>query len=147
MWKPDPNVLQDAMAFVLQGPTPMLKTDQSSRRYFALALWLIVGWFFFSLAWQWIVSSSSDQQLTEYVTNVVRRSTLERRAPRDVRLLIAAKAEILSISIPDDGLSVTGERGNLRTVIAYNTELKLPLLDHVFYRIQFRHNVNSSDIR
>src|SRR6476646_5825858 len=101
----------------------MLGTGQSVRRYLALGLWMIVGSLFFSLAWQWIGFTSSDQQLKDYVGSVIRRSTLDRRVPRDVRRLIAIKADQLSIAIPEDGLSVTGGPGNLRTVIAYDTEL------------------------
>ena len=125
----------------------MSGTGQSGRRYLALGLWIIVGSLFFSLAWQWIGYTSSDQQLNDYVTSVIRRSTLDRRAPGDVRRLIAIKAEQLSIAIPEDGLSVTGGPGNLHTVIAYDTELKIPVLDRVLYRVEFRHNRNSTDLR
>jgi hypothetical protein len=43
----------------------------------------------------------------------------------EVRLLVVAKAEQLSIRVPDDGIRVTGEPGKVRTAIAYDTEIKI----------------------
>jgi hypothetical protein len=119
----------------------------SAKRYVALFSWLLVAGMFVSLATQWIASTSSDKQLTEYVKSVIHRAALERRSPGVVRTLVLAKAEELSLPLQQDQVSVTGEGERLRTKIAYDTEIKIPVVDRVFYRIEFRHDFSYSSPR
>jgi uncharacterized protein YajQ (UPF0234 family) len=71
---------------------------------------------------------------------MVQRAAIERRQARDVRTLVMSKAKQLSIPIEDEQLRITGQGDTLRTIIAWDAELKIPLVDHVLYRMEFNHN-------
>jgi hypothetical protein len=118
----------------------MSTSSGSFQRYLALGLWVLIGGLFLSLAVQWVSYSSSDKQLAEYVESMVQRAAIERRQARDVRTLVMSKAKQLSIPIEDEQLRITGQGDTLRTIIAWDAELKIPLVDHVLYRMEFNHN-------
>ena len=115
----------------------------SIKRYVALCLWLLVAGMFFSVARQWIAFSSSDKQFTEYVQGVLQRALLDRRPAKDVRMLVLTKAAQLSIPVQQERISITGDGTTLRTVIAYDTEIKIPLVDRVLYRMEFSNNLSN----
>ena len=112
-----------------------------ARRYIVLCLWLLVILTFFSLATQWIVLSSSDKQFTEYVESILRRSVTDHRSAKEIRTLLLVKAEQLSIPVLDDRIDITGNGPTLTTAIAYDREIKVPLLGGPLYRMEFRHNL------
>src|SRR4030095_10215100 len=114
-------------------------SNVSIKRYVALVAWGVVAVVFVSLAEQWISSTSSDRQFTEYVQSVLHRAAVDRRSATAVRTLILAKAEELSLPLEQGQISVTGEGERLKTTIAYDTDIKIPVIDRVFYRIEFRH--------
>src|SRR5215470_905602 len=82
------------------------------RQYVASVLWLVVFLLFSSLSWQWITYSSADKQLTEYVQDLLRRSTYDRKGTREIRLLIQAKAEQLWIPLQPDQVLISGQGPN-----------------------------------
>jgi hypothetical protein len=102
---------------------------------------------FFSLARQWTNLTSADRQFTEYVDNLVHRSALERRPAKYVRALVLVKAGELSIPVEDQSITVTGLGDNLGTAIAYEAEIKIPLIDRTFYRMEFTHNFRNKPPR
>ena len=119
------------------------KTHPASvaKRYIVLSSWLLVAGLFFSLAWQWIKFTSADRQFTEYVDSLLRRSVFDHRPAPQIRLLVRLKAEQLSIPVQNERINITGEGETLRTVITYDTEIKLPLTNRVLYRLEFSHNL------
>ena len=118
---------------------------QPAHRYVALFLWLLVMGLFLSLARQWINVTSSDQQLAEYGASIIQRAAMERRSPADVKTLMVVKAQ--QLAIPQEAIAVTGEPGRLKTVIAYDSKITIPVIDRVLYRLQFKHNLIGSDAR
>jgi hypothetical protein len=114
----------------------------SVKRYVALFLWLLLAGMFLSVARQWVLFSSSDKQLTEYVQSLLQRAAVDRQSPKEVRMLVLMKAEQLSIPVQHERIDVTGQGETLRTNIAYDTEIKIPLLHRVLYRVQFNHNLS-----
>jgi|SRR6185295_20324986 len=113
----------------------------SAERYFAFGLWLFVFLIYSSLARQWITSHSYDERFTEYSQHVSELAATQHRPAKDVRVLLLVKAEELSIPLQYDGINITGEGEGLRTVIHYDTELKIPLLNRVVYRMEFNHDL------
>ena len=109
------------------------------KRYIALIAWGLVAVMFVSLAEQWISSTSSDKQFTDYVQSVLHRNTFERRSAVAVRTMMMAKAEELSLPLQQEQIRVTGDGDRLKTTIAYDTDIKFPFVDRVFYRIEYRH--------
>jgi hypothetical protein len=116
----------------------------SPKRYVALGLWILLAAIFFSLAKQWIVYTSSDRQLTEYVESVLRKAAVDRRPTKDIRTLVMVKAEELSIQLQPDRISVTREGETVGTVIAYDAEIRVPIVNRVLYRLEFNHNLRNS---
>jgi hypothetical protein len=113
-----------------------------ARRYVTLCLWLVVVLMFFSLAKQWIVLTSSDKEFTEYVESVLRRAAIDHRPAKEIRTLLLVKAEQLSIPVSEERIDVTGQGHTLGTVIAYDREIKVPMLGGPLYRMEFRHNLS-----
>ena len=113
----------------------------SAERYCAFGLWLFVFLIYFSLARQWITSHSYDERFTEYSQHVSELAATQHRPAEDVRLLLLVKAEELSIPLHYDGINISGEGDAFRTVIHYDTELKIPVLNRVGYRVEFKHDL------
>jgi len=114
---------------------------RSLKSYTVLGLWLILACVFISLCKQWIVLNNADKQLTEYADELVRQSAIQHRPAKDIRTLVMMKVEQLSIPAQDDQISITGQGETLRTVIAYDAEIKIPVVDRVLYRMEFNHNL------
>ena len=113
-----------------------------NRRYFVLGLWIVVYFLYLSLAGQWIAYSSDDKEFSQYVEHVVQVSAVDHRPAKDVRTLLIVKAEQLSIPLENALIDVTGEGETLRTVISYDTEIRIPGLNRVVYRMEFSHDLN-----
>jgi hypothetical protein len=111
----------------------------TAKKYVALFLWLFAAAMFLSLAVQWIEFSSSDKQFTEYVQSALQRAALDRRPPTEVRNQVLVKAAQLSIPLEHGRLKVSGQGGSIETSFAYDAEIKIPVLDHVVYRMEFSH--------
>jgi hypothetical protein len=103
----------------------------------------MVAGMFFSLAHQWISFSSADKQLTEYTEGLVHRAALDRRSTKDERILIQIKAEELSIPLQPDQIKITGQGSKLNVGINYDAEIKLPVVRHALYRMEFAHTLSN----
>jgi hypothetical protein len=114
---------------------------RSLKSYTALGLWLVLAFVFLSLGKQWVVFTSADKQLTEYADTLERQGALQHRPAKDIRALVMMKAEQLSIPAQDDQITVTGQGETLRTIIAYDAEFRIPVVDRVLYRMEFNHNL------
>jgi hypothetical protein len=120
---------------------PETSIVNSCKSYIALCWWLVVAFVFLSLGKQWVVFTSADKQLTEYADNLERQAALQHRPAKDIRTLVMMKAEQLSIPAQDDQITVTGQGETLRTIIAYDAEIRIPVVDRVLYRMEFNHNL------
>jgi hypothetical protein len=118
-----------------------------ARRYITLCLWLVVVLMFFSLAKQWIVLTSSDKEFTEYVESVLRRAAIDHRPAKEIRTLLLVKAEQLSIPVSEERIDITGHGQMLGTVIAYDREIKIPMLGGPLYRMEFRHTLSNKPLQ
>jgi hypothetical protein len=118
-----------------------------ARRYITLCLWLVAVLMFFSLAKQWIVLTSSDKEFTEYVESVLRRAAIDHRPAKEIRTLLLVKAEQLSIPVSEERIDVTGHGQMLGTVIAYDREIKIPMLGGPLYRWEFRHTLSNKPLQ
>ena len=115
--------------------------------YVGLGLWLVVSLMYFSFLGQWILYSSDDKQFTQYMQHVVQIAATEHRPVKEVRALLLVKAEELSIPLQYDQIDITGEGETLRTVVYYDAEIKLPVLNRVVYRMEFSHDLNHKAVR
>src|SRR5262249_51591413 len=118
-----------------------------TRRYITLCLWPVVVLMFLSLAKQWIVLTSSDKEFTEYVESMLRRAAIDHRLAKEIRTLLLVKAEQLSIPVSEERIDITGHGQILGTVIAYDREIKVPMLGGPLYRMEFRHNLSNKPQR
>jgi hypothetical protein len=112
------------------------------KRYMTLSLWILVAATFFSLAKQWIAYTSADRQLTEYIESVLRRAAIDRRPTNDIRALVMVKAEELSIPLQPERLRVTRQGETVGTVLAYDAEIRVPVVNRTLYRMQFNHSLS-----
>lgn len=112
------------------------------QRYLWLTAWLFFAGTFFSVAGQWTNFTYADKQFTDYVDGLVHRAALEHKGPREVRTLVLLKADELSIPVHNERISISGQGETLATLIDYDTEIKVPMVNRVLYRMEFTHNFN-----
>jgi hypothetical protein len=120
---------------------------RSIKSYIALGLWLVLAFVFLSLGKQWIAFTSADKQLTDYVDTLERQAAIQHRPADDIRTLVLMKVQQLSIPAQEDQIRVTGQGESLRTIIAYDAELRIPVVDRVLYRMEFNHNLGLVALR
>jgi len=106
-----------------------------------LLIWTLVAFFYFYLSYDYIRASMNDRQFGEYVQYVVQIAGNERRSPKDIRDLLMAKAEELSLPVYRNQIRVSGEGNTLNVVVAYDLDIEIPLIRREVYRKGFEHNV------
>lgn len=113
----------------------------SIERYISTSIWLFVAGVFFSLAGQWIIFSSDDRAFSEYTAGLLQRAAVDHRNNQEIRTLLLVKAEELSIPLRSDQIAIKRDRESIRTVIDYDTDIKIPIVNRVLYRMAFSHDL------
>lgn len=128
-------------------PNPTPRRPNWTREYFIVGGWLLVVLLFGSIMRQWVSISSSDRQFTEYAEGLLQQAVIDHRTTRDIRTLLLLKAEELSIPLLPERISISVDTGRMRTIMSYDTQIRIPFIDRVLYRMQFHHNINTTDPR
>jgi len=69
------------------------------------------------------------------------------RPAKEIRTLLLVKAEQLSIPVSEERIDITGHGQMLGTVIAYDREIKIPMLGGPLYRWEFRHTLSNKPLQ
>jgi uncharacterized ubiquitin-like protein YukD len=128
------------------GTSRAFVTDMGKRRII-LAAWLVVGYFYFFIANEWISASMNDRSFTEYIGHVLDLAVAEHRPPKEVRSMLLVRAESLEIPIDAEQIRITGEGRTMRAIVEYETDVRMPLINRPVYRIKFSHDVQHKDPR
>lgn len=114
-------------------------------RYMRFLLWFTLAAAYVSLASRWITLEIHDRAFAQYLDHVVQLAANEDRPAREVRTLLLVKAVDLSLPVNEDAIRVSGGgSGDLRAVVRYEADLRLPILEHLVYRIGFEHDLTRS---
>jgi len=104
-----------------------------------LLLWLLVAFFYFYLAYDYIRVTMNDKQFGDYLQYIVGVAGNQGRTPKDVRELLLVKAEELALPVRGDQIVVRGGRNSLNVDVTYEVDIEIPLLQTEIYRKNFTH--------
>jgi hypothetical protein len=114
-------------------------TTQAKR--LVLLLWVLVAFFYFYLAYDYIRVTSNDRQFNEYLQHVVQLAGNEGRSSKEIRDLLVVKAEELALPITREQILVRNNGGTLDITVNYDADIEIPLLRREVYTKKFEHTV------
>jgi hypothetical protein len=112
----------------------------SHRHYFAVFLWVFLGFLYVSLLSQWITVNNRDKMFTDYIDHVLQSAATEQTSAKEVRALLLIKAGDLSLPLHGDELQVNGNGQTLRAAVQYKADISLPIVNQPVYRMRFQHD-------
>ena len=107
-----------------------------------LPFWIVVAVGYFSVTGAWISVRTADKDFTDYMGYVVNLAGREHRPAKELRSLLLVKADDLAIPLDGEDIQITGEGKTLRTIVTYETDLRLPLVNRKIYRMKFSHDIS-----
>jgi len=119
----------------------MGKLQRPNARRLVLVAWILVGFFYFYLSYDYIRVSIRDGKLSEYLDHVVELAGNENRPPKEVRSLILVKAEELRLPLRSDQIEIRGGGQSLNVTVSYQAQIELPFVERVVYTKDFQHKV------
>jgi hypothetical protein len=115
------------------------QTTQAKR--LVLLLWILVAFFYFYLAYDYIRVTSNDRQFNDYLQHVVQLAGNEGRSSKEIRDLLVVKAEELALPITREQIQVRNSGGTLDITVNYAADIEIPLLRREVYTKRFEHTV------
>lgn len=107
----------------------------------ALLLWVLVASFYFYLSYDYIRITMNDREFEEYMKYVVQHAGNSGRNARDIRKLLLARAEQLSLPLSSEQIVVRGGGHTLDVAVTYNVDIDIPVIERQFYIKNFEHAV------
>jgi hypothetical protein len=104
-----------------------------------LLVWILVGVFYFSLAYDYIRVTSNDDKLGEYLKDVVQIAAEQERPAKEIRQLVVEKAQQLDLPLHENQVAVAGSGQSLSVSIVYDVDIALPILSRGVYQKNFQH--------
>jgi hypothetical protein len=113
----------------------------SSRQRLTLLLWVLVVSFYFYLSYNYIRVTSNDREFGDYMHYIVQLAGNDGRSPKEVRELLLAKAEQLSLPVRAEQIVVRGQRNTLNIAVNYDMDIDIPVIQRGVYKKKFEHDV------
>src|SRR4051794_14650350 len=102
----------------------------SNAKRIVLLLWVLVAFFYFYLSYDYIKATTNDRKFQDYLQHVVQLAGAERRSTKEIRDLLAVKAEELALPITRDQIVIHGVGESLDIAVNYAVDIEIPLLQH-----------------
>ena len=115
--------------------------SSANAKRLALLLWVLVAFFYFYLAYDYIRVTTNDRQFNDYLQHVVQLAGNEGRSSKEIRDLLVVKAEELALPIGREQILVRNSGGSLDISVNYDVDIEIPLLQREVYTKKFEHNV------
>src|SRR6516225_8733683 len=106
-----------------------------------LLLWVLVAFFYFYLAYDYIRVSMNDQSFGDYLAYVVQIAGQDHRPAREIRALLLVKAEELGLPIKGQDINILGGGESLNVSVGYEMDIDVPLLQRQIFTKHFDHSV------
>ncbi len=119
----------------------MAEGPSARAKRLVLLLWILVAFFYFYLAYDYIRVTTNDRQFDTYLQHVVQLAGGEGRSVKEVRELLLVKAQELALPITADQILVRTSGGVLDITVDYDVDIDIPLLQRQIYTKKFQHNV------
>jgi hypothetical protein len=117
------------------------------KRRLLLLFWIVVGFLYFDLSYDYVHVSWNDRSLNDYLEHVVQLAGNEHRTPKEVRAMILVKAEELGVPVRGDQVEITGEGSTLKVSLDYETGIGFAGFQRVLYRKSFHHDARYHMLR
>lgn len=114
----------------------------ANTKRFVLLLWVLVAFFYFYLAYDYIRVTTNDRSFDDYLQYVVQIAGTDHRPPKEIRALLLVKAEELGLPIQGEEISVLGGGESLNVSVNYNVDIDIPLLQRQIYTKHFEHKIH-----
>src|SRR5437660_1328396 len=114
------------------------KTTRTRTRYIVLFLWILLGFFYTCLAYNYIVVSNKDKKLDEYLQYVVEVCGDDHRPTKEIRSLILIRADQLNLKLQGDQVDISGSGQTLKIDVSYVADINMPLSHRSIYRKVFQ---------
>src|ERR1051326_4066256 len=114
--------------------------ERQRQHYFAMLLWMFLGFLFVSIFSQWFTTNSRDASLTQYIDHVIQDAANQHHSAKEIRALILVKAGDLPLPVQGDGIQINGSGQTLRAAVKYQADIKMPILNQPVYRMRFQHD-------
>jgi len=115
--------------------------SKTNAKRLALLLWVLVAFFYFYLAYDYIRVTTNDRQFNDYLQHVVQLAGNEGRSSKEIRDLLVVKAEELALPIGREQILVRNSGGSLDISVNYDVDIEIPLLQREVYTKKFEHTV------
>ena len=115
--------------------------SSANAKRLTLLLWVLVAFFYFYLAYDYIRVTTNDRQFNDYLQHVVQLAGNEGRSSKEIRDLLVVKAEELALPIGREQILVRNSGGSLDISVNYDVDIEIPLLQREVYTKKFEHNV------
>ena len=119
----------------------MVTRKASNARQLVLLVWLLVAFFYFYLAYDYIRVTTNDRQFADYMHFVVQLAGNDGRPPKEIRELLLLKAAQLSLPVHNDQIVVRGQRDSLNVAVNYDVDIDIPVVQREVFRKTFEHDV------
>src|SRR5258706_12577816 len=96
----------------------MAEGRSSQAKRLVLLLWVLVAFFYFYLAYDYIRVTSNDKQFNDYLQHVVQLAGNEGRSTKEIRDLLVVKAEELALPITREQIVVRNSGGALDITVS-----------------------------
>jgi hypothetical protein len=123
------------------------KVGNPKLRVAVLLLWILLGYFYFSLAYEYITIADKDKKLEDYIQYIVVEAGDQHRQAKEVRALVLVRADELQLPVHDDQVSVSGSGMSLKIAVIYFVDINMPVFQRSIYTKVFQHNAAYRNIR
>ena len=108
-----------------------MEDKKAGRARLVFLLWLLVSFFYFYLASDYVQASMKDDEFAEYLTFVVDLAGSEGRTSRELRALVMAKVRELQLPVEEDNIEVSGRARTLEVCVTYGVDIDIPLIARI----------------
>ena len=112
-----------------------------------LLFWVVVAFYYFGITYDYISKELRNDRLAAYVHYVVQLAGRETRTPREIRSLLLAKADELSIPLASEEIKIVGSGSSLKISLGYDVTIRTPILAIGLYTKHYDHAVGYRDMR
>jgi len=123
------------------------KAAKTKLRLVVLLLWILLAYFYSSLAYEYIVASNKDKKLDEYLQYLVVLAGDDHRPTKEVRSLVVTRAEELKLPVRGDQVTVTGGGQTLQISVSFVVDINMPVLRRSIYQKVFHNQASYRNIR
>jgi hypothetical protein len=125
----------------------MYDDPNKNAKRLVLLFWVVVAFYYFCISYDYISKELRNDRLAAYIHHVVQLSGNETRTPREIRSLLMAKADELSIPLEPEEIKIVGSGPSLKVSLGYDVTIQTPIVAVGLYTKHYDHTIAYRDMR